>query len=71
MKLSNLIAFALTTALVAAPITGADAAGRPVKRSAPARKPAAPNNTIIDLPLEPVVPATQRICSAKTPSGLG
>lgn len=71
MKLCTPIALVLTAAFLAAPITAADAAGRAVKRAAPVRKPAAPNNTIIDLPLEPVVAAAQRICAAKTASGLG
>lgn len=30
-----------------------------------------PNNAIIPLPLNPIVPAAQRLCSAKTASGLG
>ncbi|KQM41332.1 FKBP-type peptidyl-prolyl cis-trans isomerase [Sphingomonas sp. Leaf10] len=30
-----------------------------------------PNNAIIPLPLNPIVPAAQRLCTAKTASGLG
>jgi FKBP-type peptidyl-prolyl cis-trans isomerase FkpA len=43
-------------------------------KAAPARAAAAPvrpTNTIIPLPLNPVLPAGQRLCSAKTPTGLG
>lgn len=46
----------------------------PVRKAAPARAAAAPvrpTNTIIPLPLNPVLPAGQRLCSAKTPTGLG
>jgi FKBP-type peptidyl-prolyl cis-trans isomerase FkpA len=45
-----------------------------VRKAAPARAAAAPvrpTNTIIPLPLNPVLPAGQRLCSAKTPTGLG
>lgn len=42
-------------------------------KAAPARAaaPVRPTNTIIPLPLNPVLPAGQRLCSAKTPTGLG
>lgn len=46
----------------------------PVRKSVPARKaaaPATPNNAIIPLPLNPVLPAGQRLCSAKAADGLG
>jgi FKBP-type peptidyl-prolyl cis-trans isomerase FkpA len=36
-----------------------------------ASKPVAADNGIIALPLTPVVPAAQRMCAARTPSGLG
>ncbi|MCT8002036.1 FKBP-type peptidyl-prolyl cis-trans isomerase [Sphingomonas sanguinis] len=36
-----------------------------------ALKPVAPNDTIIPLPLTPIVPAGQRLCASRTPSGLG
>lgn len=45
-----------------------------VRAAAPATaspKPAEPNAGIIPLPLMPIVPASQRACTAKTPSGLG
>lgn len=50
----------------------ADAA--PVRKGRAAPSAAAPvraTNTIIPLPLNPVLPAGQRLCSAKTPTGLG
>jgi FKBP-type peptidyl-prolyl cis-trans isomerase FkpA len=37
----------------------------------PAPKAAAPSTAIIPVPLNPIVPATQRLCSAVTASGLG
>ena len=36
-----------------------------------ATKPVGANNAIIPLPLMPIVPAAQRLCTARTPSGLG
>ncbi len=45
-------------------------AARPVRKAAPAAAPAA-SNAIIPLPLQPVVPAGQRVCAAKSASGLG
>jgi FKBP-type peptidyl-prolyl cis-trans isomerase FkpA len=63
--------FLLATALLAGPLGASDAAARTVKRHAPTRKPAAANTSIIALPLVPIVPAAQRVCSAKTASGLG
>jgi FKBP-type peptidyl-prolyl cis-trans isomerase FkpA len=36
-----------------------------------AKAPAAPTAEILPVPLAPVVPAAQRVCSAKTASGLG
>lgn len=52
-------AVAFAAALLAAPASAAPRAPAPA---------AAP---IIELPLQPVVPAAQRICSAKTASGVG
>jgi FKBP-type peptidyl-prolyl cis-trans isomerase FkpA len=48
-------------------------AGAAVHRRAPAAvsKPAGADNRIIPLPLNPIVPAEQRLCTARTPSGLG
>jgi FKBP-type peptidyl-prolyl cis-trans isomerase FkpA len=50
------------------------ASGAPVRKAkAPvvARKPVAANNSIIPLPLTPMVPASQRLCASTTASGLG
>ena len=48
-------------------------AGRETARHAPATapKPVAADNTVIPLPLAPIVPTAQRLCTARTPSGLG
>jgi FKBP-type peptidyl-prolyl cis-trans isomerase FkpA len=57
--------------LLAAPMS---AGAQAVERGQPATaspKPTAPNTGIIPLPLTPIVPAPQRACTAKTPSGLG
>lgn len=56
---------ALSLSLLALPALAAAAAP-------PAAKPAAaPVNEILPVPLNPVVPASQRVCTAKTASGLG
>jgi FKBP-type peptidyl-prolyl cis-trans isomerase FkpA len=49
------------------------AGAAPVRKAAAARAPVKPlaNNTIIALPLNPVLPAGQRVCSARTAEGLG
>lgn len=62
------IALSLSLAVAAVPALAAPAA-----KSAPAAKPAAaaPAGAILPVPLNPVVPAGQRTCSAKTASGLG
>jgi len=66
------VASALALPLLGSPST--DAA--PVRRArahvaAPAARPAAPSTAIIPLPLNPIVPASQRVCANKTPAGLG
>jgi FKBP-type peptidyl-prolyl cis-trans isomerase FkpA len=46
----------------------------PVRKAVPAKAAIAavkPNNAIIPLPLNPILPAGQRLCSAKTAEGLG
>ncbi|MBX9883889.1 MAG: FKBP-type peptidyl-prolyl cis-trans isomerase [Novosphingobium sp.] len=59
------IALALSLAACAAlPVSG------PALAQAP-QPPAAPTSDILPVPLNPVVPAAQRLCSAKTASGLG
>jgi FKBP-type peptidyl-prolyl cis-trans isomerase FkpA len=56
-------------ALLAPPLL---AGGMPVRHAATtAPKPVGPNNAIIPLPLAPIVPAAQRLCAARTSSGLG
>ena len=63
-----LVLTAVLPLLAAAPASGAPArAQRP--RTAMAA-PVKPNDAIIPLPLNPVVPAGQRLCSAQAPSGL-
>jgi len=62
---ASLMALALLTTPLLAAQTRAHHA--PVAAS----KPVAADNGIIALPLMPVVPATQRVCAARTPSGLG
>ena len=57
-------------------LAAASPAGAAPVRRAPARvaaqpKPIVPNNTVIPLPLAPIVPAAQRLCSARTAGGLG
>lgn len=55
--------------LLAAPLLAAGPAARHAAASAP--KPVGADNSIIPLPLTPIVPAAQRSCAARTPSGLG
>jgi len=44
---------------------------RKAKARATATKPTSASSAIIALPLNPVVPPAQRLCTARTPSGLG
>lgn len=60
---------ALVLPLLLAPIA-AGAAPKAKPRAIPAR-PAAASSAIIPLPLNPIVPAAQRACTARTASGLG
>jgi FKBP-type peptidyl-prolyl cis-trans isomerase FkpA len=55
---------ALALSLLAAPFGSVEAQTAPLKA-------AEANGGIIPLPLEPIVPAAQRTCDARTPSGLG
>lgn len=69
----NLHRFVLATAL---PLLALSPAGAAPVRRAQARvaarpTPAVPNNTIIPLPMAPIVPTAQRLCTARTPAGLG
>jgi FKBP-type peptidyl-prolyl cis-trans isomerase FkpA len=61
---------AVPLALASSPVLAATAARKavPAKLAVAPIKPAA---DIIPLPLKPTVPASQRVCSAKAPSGLG
>jgi FKBP-type peptidyl-prolyl cis-trans isomerase FkpA len=66
----------LRYALIATSLTlpaGAPSVGAAPQKvtSAAAPKPATADNSIIALPLTPIVPAAQRSCAARTPSGLG
>ena len=59
----------LALSLLAPPLLAAGAPARHVPVTAP--KPIGADNGIIALPLTPIVPAAQRLCTARTPSGLG
>jgi FKBP-type peptidyl-prolyl cis-trans isomerase FkpA len=72
------ITLALALPILAAPLSASGATTPKAKpraaaaaKPAAATKPVAANNSIIDLPLEPIVPAAQRLCASRTPSGLG
>jgi len=55
--------------LLTPPLLAAQARARHALVTPP--KPVAADNGVIALPLTPVVPAAQRLCAARTPSGLG
>ncbi|WP_161978331.1 FKBP-type peptidyl-prolyl cis-trans isomerase [Sphingomonas oligophenolica] len=57
--------------LLAAPVPASAATSRRQKPRAAAPAPVKTENSIIALPLNPVVPAGQRLCSTVAPSGLG
>jgi len=62
--------FALAFAILAA----VPALSHTVSAAAPAKaaaQPAVPSTSVIPLPLNPIIPAGQRLCSAKAASGLG
>ena len=59
----------LALALLAPPLLAGGAPARRAHVAAP--RPAGADNAIIPLPLNPIVPAAQRLCTARTPSGLG
>ena len=63
---SAAVAMALATPL---PVNGATPQRGKARTTVP--KPIAANNSIIALPLNPILPAGQRLCEARTPSGLG
>lgn len=57
--------------LLAVPLPASAAAVRKAKPRTALAKPAVANTSIIALPLNPIVPAGQRVCASRTPSGLG
>ncbi|WP_293975254.1 FKBP-type peptidyl-prolyl cis-trans isomerase [Sphingomonas sp.] len=58
--------------LVLLPSAEAATVRKPAARPpAAAPKPIVANNSIIPLPLKPIVPAAQRLCGVREPSGLG
>jgi FKBP-type peptidyl-prolyl cis-trans isomerase FkpA len=59
----------MALSLLAAPLLAVPA--KAPHAAAPMPKPVVANNSIIPLPLNPIVPATQRLCAARAPSGLG
>lgn len=59
----------MALALMAPPLLAA--AATPRRTPVAAAKPAAADSSIIPLPLNPIVPAAQRSCAARMPSGLG
>jgi FKBP-type peptidyl-prolyl cis-trans isomerase FkpA len=67
----RLIISAMILPLLTAPLSAGGATVRKAKASATASRPVVANNNIIPLPLAPVVPAAQRLCAIRTPSGLG
>lgn len=62
---------AATLSLLAVSIPVGAAAVRKARPRATSTAPVKANTAIIALPLTPVVPAAQRVCAARTPSGLG
>ena len=61
----------LVLPLLALPLSAGAATPKKARPRVAAPKPAAANTSIIPLPLEPVVPPAQRLCTERTPSGLG
>ena len=62
---------AIALPLLLTPLPASGAAVRTAKAAPVAPKPVATDNSIIPLPLTPVVPAAQRLCASRTASGLG
>jgi FKBP-type peptidyl-prolyl cis-trans isomerase FkpA len=65
------LVIAVVLPLLAAPLPVSGATVRKVKPRASVPEPVKASNAIIALPLTPVVPTGQRLCSARTPAGLG
>jgi len=62
-------ALLMALTLLAPPLFAGGATLHKARTIAP--KPVGADNNIIPLPLAPIVPAAQRLCTARTPSGLG
>ncbi|MDB5684140.1 MAG: hypothetical protein JWM75_1838 [Sphingomonas bacterium] len=60
----------LVLPLLVGPLPASGATVRKVTAPAIAPKPVKANDNIIALPLTPIVPAAQRLCTSRTPSGL-
>jgi FKBP-type peptidyl-prolyl cis-trans isomerase FkpA len=65
------LVIAVVLPLLAAPLPVSGATVQKVKPRASVPAPVKASNAIIALPLTPVVPKGQRLCSARTPTGLG
>jgi len=61
----------MTLSLLAPPLLAGRAPARRARAPAAAPRPAAADMSIIALPLTPIVPAEKRVCTSRTPSGLG
>lgn len=68
-RASRALVYAMVLPLLVASATANGAATRKTRATKPVAVKA--NTTIIALPLTPIVPAGQRVCAARTPSGLG
>jgi len=62
---------AMALPLLVLPLSAGATTPKKARPHAAVLKPVAANNSIIPVPLEPVVPAAQRLCADRTPSGLG
>jgi FKBP-type peptidyl-prolyl cis-trans isomerase FkpA len=65
------LAIAMALPLLIAPLAASGALRRKAEVPGAAHKLLAANNSVIPLPLTPIVPATQRLCASRTASGLG
>jgi FKBP-type peptidyl-prolyl cis-trans isomerase FkpA len=70
-RATRLLVSALALPLLVVSLPASAAPVRKDKAPATAQKPLAANNGIIPLPLNPIVPAAQRLCALRTASGLG
>lgn len=67
--LCRLACVAVLPLLAPASADGATVRRTPPRKSVPTM--AKPNDDVIPLPLNPIVPAGQRVCASRTPGGLG